>query len=320
MVERRPTVSVVLPNYNYARYLDQRLRSLLDQTLGDLELIVVDDGSVDESRDVIARHAIDPRVRTMFFGVNSGRVYQRWNDGAATARGEYLMFAGADDYCDRRLLERLVAAIESKPGVGVAFARSILVRDSGEPFSVAPREGAASWDEDRVAGPSYWLGLLVERNVLPNASAVLMRRDLFEEAGGFRVDLRLVSDWLLWVELASRCRFAYVAEPLNSFRCHAATVREAWRGLDSPHAPSERFLVLEALRRSPGFAGEVREIYARHVAQLLVDAAPRARTRASFRFFWNVYRDSKRHGADLDGALVRLLARHAERAAALRAQ
>src|SRR5947208_3535108 len=94
-----PKVSVVVPSYNYARYMDERLQSLLNQTFTDFEVIVTDDASTDNSREVILRHASDPRVRPVFFRKNSGSVYQRWNDGADLARGEYIIFAGADDSC-----------------------------------------------------------------------------------------------------------------------------------------------------------------------------------------------------------------------------
>jgi glycosyltransferase involved in cell wall biosynthesis len=94
-----PKISIVLPNYNYARYLDERIQSLLNQTYQDFELIIVDDASTDNSLETIDKYIADPRVKTIFYPNNSGSVYQRWNDGAEIATGEYLIFAGADDSC-----------------------------------------------------------------------------------------------------------------------------------------------------------------------------------------------------------------------------
>src|SRR3979411_1463222 len=98
-----PQVSVIVPNYNYGRYLSLRLESLLAQTYGNLELIVLDDGSTDDSVSVIQGYEKRGLVKAVYFQTNSGSTYQRWNDGALLAQGQYLLFAGADDYCDRRM-------------------------------------------------------------------------------------------------------------------------------------------------------------------------------------------------------------------------
>src|SRR5262249_37278880 len=98
-----PKVSVILPSYNYARYLPERIESSLAQTVGDFELIIIDDASTDDSRAVIARYA-DPRIRTILCDVNGGHAYRRWNDAAREARGEFLLFAGADDTCEPTML------------------------------------------------------------------------------------------------------------------------------------------------------------------------------------------------------------------------
>src|SRR5262245_17690621 len=106
-------VSIVVPNYNHARFLDERMTSLLGQTFEDFELIVVDDGSTDSSLAVITKYCSDPRVRTLFFETNSGTIFRRWNDGAAIATGEYLIFAGADDSCAPTQLETLVRTLDA---------------------------------------------------------------------------------------------------------------------------------------------------------------------------------------------------------------
>src|SRR6516225_2042937 len=77
-----PRLSIVLPNYNYAGYLDERIQSLLAQTHGDFELLILDDASRDNSREVIERYTHDRRVRAHYYAENSGSTYPRWNDGA----------------------------------------------------------------------------------------------------------------------------------------------------------------------------------------------------------------------------------------------
>src|ERR1044071_7275803 len=95
-----PKVSVIVPSYNYAPFLELRIESLLSQTFRDQEIIVVDDGSTDGSQELIRRYEAASAVRAVYYQVNSGKTYQRWNDGASRATGQYLLFAGADDYCD----------------------------------------------------------------------------------------------------------------------------------------------------------------------------------------------------------------------------
>src|SRR5437773_11257000 len=108
-------VSIVVPNYNHARFLDERMTSLLSQTFEDFELIVVDDGSTDDSRAIIEKYCSHPRVRTLWFEANSGTVFRRWNDRASLATGDYLMVANADDACAPALLDPLLGGVDAPP-------------------------------------------------------------------------------------------------------------------------------------------------------------------------------------------------------------
>ena len=98
---------VIVPNYNHARFLRQRLDSILAQTFQDFELILLDDCSTDESRTILEEYARDPRVRLDFNEVNSGSPFKQWNKGVRFARGKYVWIAESDDYADPRLLEAL---------------------------------------------------------------------------------------------------------------------------------------------------------------------------------------------------------------------
>jgi glycosyltransferase involved in cell wall biosynthesis len=86
-------VSVVVPNYNHARFLRKRVDSILGQTFQDFELILLDDCSTDDSRSVLSKYADDPRVRIEFNEVNSGSTFKQWNKGVWLAHGEYVWIA-----------------------------------------------------------------------------------------------------------------------------------------------------------------------------------------------------------------------------------
>jgi glycosyltransferase involved in cell wall biosynthesis len=224
-----PKVSVVLPNYNYARYLDERIQSLLNQTYNDFELIIVDDASTDNSLEVISKYTEDKRVKTQFFTQNSGLPYKRWNDGAALAEGEYILFAGADDTCAPTLLEKLVEKLDANSNVGIAYTQSLEIDSQGKLIRCLKVHtddlDKERWSNDFVNNGRNECCYLIVKNVIPNASAVLMRREKFEEVGRFDEKLRLVADWMLWAKILFTSDVAFIAEPLNSWRTHHQTVR-----------------------------------------------------------------------------------------------
>ena len=226
-----PRVSVVVPNYQHGRFLGRRLESILKQSYADLELIYLDDGSTDDSADVFARYAGDPRVRPARPSPRSGNPFIQWNRGVALARGDYVWIAEADDDAAPTLLERLVAVLDDHPDVGLAYCESLAVDDSGaELCSLARRTrvlDAERWSADfRASGPDECRRYLIFKNTIPNASAVLFRRRVFEAVGGAEEGLSLSGDWLTWVKLCLASDLAFVAEPLNRFRRHDRSVRQ----------------------------------------------------------------------------------------------
>src|ERR1700691_3837398 len=125
-----PKVSVVIPNYNHARFLPRRIETVLQQTFQDFEVIFLDDCSTDSSRPILSSYANNPIVRIEFNSVNSGSTFKQWNKGVGLARGEYVWIAESDDYADPRFLERLVGVLDSEPEAAFAYCRSWRV--SGE--------------------------------------------------------------------------------------------------------------------------------------------------------------------------------------------
>jgi glycosyltransferase involved in cell wall biosynthesis len=225
-----PKVSIVLPNYNYARYLDERIQSLLNQTYSDFELIILDDASTDNSIEVIEKYTGDTRVKTKFYSENSGLTYKRWNDGADLAQGEYLLIAGADDSCHPTLLEKLVKKLDAHPSVGLAFSQSLEVDSNGTLIGSMIRmtdgfiENKERWRTDFVEQGKIELKNLLLVNTIPNASCVLMRRDIFFRVGKFDEKFRLSADWVLWGKMLTISDIAFISEPLNYFRTHSQSV------------------------------------------------------------------------------------------------
>ena len=223
-------VSVIVPNYNHARFLRQRVDSILQQTFQDFELILLDDCSTDESRAILQKYAADPRVRLEFNEVNSGNTFKQWNKGVRLAQGKYVWIAESDDYADERLLEKLVARLDAEPSAVFAQCRSRRVSADGELNGFQdqhlPDLGSDKWAGDFHAdGIEECRKYLVRCCSVQSASSVVFRRDVYWQVGGADENLRQCGDWKTWASMAlTGGTISYVGEPLNYYRYHDASV------------------------------------------------------------------------------------------------
>jgi hypothetical protein len=226
-----PTVSVIIPNYNHARFLRQRVDSVLGQTFQDFELILLDDCSSDGSQSILREYASDPRVRMEFNEKNSGSTFKQWNKGVRLARGRYVWIAESDDYADAHLLEQLVSRLDTEPTAVMCNCRSWQVSSDDEIIgfldSYLADLDSHKWTVDYCAdGRDECRNFLVVCNTIPNASAAVFRKAAYERAGGADENLRLCGDWKVWAAMALRGSIAYVSDPLNYFRSHDQSVRD----------------------------------------------------------------------------------------------
>lgn len=203
-----PLVSVVIPNYNYARYLRQAIDSALAQTYPRVEVIVVDDGSRDDSVSVVEGYQQRARLlRQQNCGVANAR-----NRGAQASGGEYLAFLDADDYWLPEKLERQMALFEQDPELGLAHC-------GVEEFS--DQQGALRQRREGMEGwVAHDLALFERAVILGGGSGLLVPRALFEEVGGFDERLSTSADWELFYRLAARRRVGFTPEVLVKYRMH----------------------------------------------------------------------------------------------------
>ena len=228
--EAMPTVSVIVPNYNHAPYLLRRIDSILTQTYRDFELILLDDCSTDDSREILTSYRDNPKVRIEFNAKNSGSVFKQWNKGVQLARGRYIWIAESDDYADPRSLARIVPILEEQPEVSFAYCRSWRVGEDDRRLEFADAYlswlDAKQWTADFVVdGFEECRRHLVLCNPVPNASAVVFRKEVYEKVGGADEEFRVCGDYKVWAAMALEGKIAYVAEPLNYFRSHGENVR-----------------------------------------------------------------------------------------------
>lgn len=224
-----PKVSVIVPNYNHARFLDQRITSVLQQTYQDFELLYLDDASTDNSDKVFSRYSDNPKIRAFLNTSNSGSPFKQWNKGVREAQGEYIWIAEADDYADSHLLEKLVRVLDQHPNVGLAYSQSWVADEAGQAthtmLSWTDDLDNTRWHNDFVNAGSDECGrFLIMKCTIPNASAALLRKSVYETAGYADETMKIAGDWMMWSKMLSVADIAYVAEPLNYFRRHSNSV------------------------------------------------------------------------------------------------
>ncbi len=203
-----PLVSVIIPNYNYGRYLGQAIDSVLAQSYRPVELLVIDDGSTDGSDEVVRRYG--ERVRWLRQG--RGGVSAARNRGAQESRGGLLAFLDADDRWLPAKLERQVARWLAEPTLGLVHCGVELIDETGRHLSFG-LDGVAGW----VAKD---LLLFRRATVVTGGSGALVTREAFEAVGGFDPRLSTSADWDFYYRIAMRQRFGFVPEALVQMRVH----------------------------------------------------------------------------------------------------
>ncbi|MDD2806168.1 MAG: glycosyltransferase family A protein [Elusimicrobiales bacterium] len=191
--QKAPLVSVIMPSYNHARYIGRAVESVLEQTAGDLELIVVDNQSADGTDEVLAAIK-DPRLRVLKIA-NGGIIAASRNLGLKNAAGEYAAFVDSDDIWQPEKLERQLEALRAAPGAVLAYSRFKTLTGDTASEAIYPRpSGCVS---GRVFGRLYLKHFIA-------CSGVLARRSALLAAGGFSEERELVAieDSDLWLRLA----------------------------------------------------------------------------------------------------------------------
>ena len=213
--EQSPRVSVVIPTYNMAAFLPEAVESILQQSLQDFEVIVIDDGSTDNTAEVMAPFL--SRVKYVR-QENTGQTVA-YNRGDDISRGEYELQFDADDVLMDGALGKMVSVMDGAPQVGLCYGQVGYMDEEGKALDV-PRQ----WPERS--------GLMTARQVILEllnlrfifGSAALLRRSCFRDVGRFDESLDYGEDTELFVRMAKACPVAYIAEPLAWRRKHQAAI------------------------------------------------------------------------------------------------
>ncbi|MCO1360003.1 glycoside hydrolase family 99-like domain-containing protein [Burkholderia multivorans] len=228
-------VSVVVPSYNYERYIGERLDSVLKQTYPIYELIVLDDNSSDGSVRVIREHLANQSVdnRLLVNSVNSGSVFAQWKRGVEFAKGDFVWIAEADDLSHPEFLATVVSGFDDERTV-LSYCESKQMAETGEIICEHYRDYVADISSEKWTkayiddGKREISDALAVKNTIPNVSAVVFRRAILKDVLERHFDdirqFRVAGDWMVYLRVIDRGRVAFVPDSLNLHRRHAASV------------------------------------------------------------------------------------------------
>lgn len=217
MKDAEPTVSVIIPSYNCELYIAETLESILDQTFRGIEIIVVDDGSTDKTRQIVASYGAPVRIITQS---NAGVCAAR-NRGIREAAGQYICLMDHDDYWFPEKLALQLEQMHRHPEVGLVYSTFAWWNPDENGVFPAPAnyrdETPGTAVDEEFSGWIYHL-LLLDCWVL--TSSALIRAEVFDKCGAFDESLPYSEDWDLWLRIAREYPFIKLKKPLTLYRQH----------------------------------------------------------------------------------------------------
>jgi glycosyltransferase involved in cell wall biosynthesis len=227
-----PLISIIIPNYNHSKYLEERLDCILNQTFKNFEIILLDDNSTDNSVEILNKFQKHPKVSHCIFNqVNSGNTFKQWEKGIRLTKGKYIWIAESDDFCSKNFLEQMVPIIESDLEIVLAFCQSHRVNSQGQItgnwITHTNNLSDTKFTENFILDSNIFIrDFLVFKNVIPNASAVLFRKDNINLSNQIftNPEFKYCGDWMFYFIFIANKKIAFNADSLNSFRYHEKSV------------------------------------------------------------------------------------------------
>lgn len=240
---KMPLVSVVVTCFNYGKYLRQSIDSVLGQTYPHLEIIVVNDGSTDNTEEVISEYLGDPRI-IYISQENSGQTVAK-NVGVRQSRGDFVAFLDADDLWCLDKLEKQMILFDDR-GVGVVYCRAKYLDENSDMFEY---DMTSLYLQPRRGMVTDWLFF----DNFVQFSSTVVRRECLERFGLFDVSLKMGIDWDLWLRVSTAYRFDFVDERLFYYRMgHSGQMS---KNLEERQRCSDR-IMSSFLERFPGVVSE----------------------------------------------------------------
>ena len=232
--EAKIRISAVVPNYNYEKFLLERIYSILNQTEKIYEIIILDDCSKDNSQKLIDEIVENIKnyipIKKVYNKENTGIAFKQWQKGFNLAKGDYVWIAEADDYCDKHLMHALVKKIRKDKNIIISYADTSFIDKDGKIFlkSIEP--------EIDIRKTGHWKLSYINKGVdelnnytflnctIANVSSTLIKKGNYDEFFKKAIEYRQSGDWVLYAHLMTLGDVAYVNKPLNNYRVHGNNI------------------------------------------------------------------------------------------------
>jgi glycosyltransferase involved in cell wall biosynthesis len=225
-------ISVIVPNYNHARYLRARLDSIYNQTRMPDEVILLDDASTDDSLCILEEYSERFQALLLVNPDNSGSPFLQWKKGFDHSSGDLIWIAESDDVAELDLLQQLESYFCTVEKLGLAYCRSQVFDSQSQIIARKTLPADNCFDQSFICeGKEYVSNYHFYYSNIPNASAVLYRREALDFAlnsSEVLTKFKLCGDWLVSLKILSRWRIAYCAKTLNYFRIPESSTRRSW--------------------------------------------------------------------------------------------
>lgn len=224
-------VSVILTNYNHAAFLKERIESVLNQTYENFELIILDNCSTDNSRDIIEQYKEHPKISRIEYNKrNNGFLFRQWEKGVQLAKEEWIWIAQSDDVADPLFLETLVACIQQYPSAGIVYSNSYKKDDDETNYKTTAEEtnvdfSTTNWDHSHfMKGETAISSYLSKKNIILNASCALMKKQYLTGIFPEIKKMKYYADWYIYIHIAAKADLGYCSQFLNIFRRHPGSI------------------------------------------------------------------------------------------------
>lgn len=227
-----PKVTALVPSYNHGKYIRERIESVINQTYSNIELIVIDDCSDDDSDKIIKELQRTHGFQYLCNATNSGTPFSAWGRICAMARGDYIWICESDDVAEPLFVEKAIGAFLNEPEAVLFYSNSHVINERSEVIGNTASYFHDTWKESRwdsdfvVDGQEELLLFQLRGQTVPNMSSSLIKIDAFKAAfTPFLQRLRLTGDWLFIGNVMRKGRVIFSSETLSRFRKHQVTSR-----------------------------------------------------------------------------------------------
>lgn len=267
-----PQVSVIVPNYNHAKYLQKRIDSVLDQTFQDFEIIILDDCSTDNSKEIIESYRSNPSISKIIYNdKNNGNIAAQWKLGVDNSAGEYIWIAESDDFADNHFLDDQINIIRENKNCGLVYCNSYIVNEKDEIIGSMENWKNNLFKVDKWNhsysnnGRNELFDFLIHACTINNLSSCVIKKSLVKKHFNNISDIKYTVDWILYMMLLYHSDICYNNKKLNFYREHYLNASKN----STPFSGGfiDRFLTRLTFYRSANFTIEEKRILFNKIVQ-----------------------------------------------------